>query len=176
MKKLIYVTILSALTFTACEESKTGGCIDPLAINYERWADFDDGSCTYEADVVFFYDAITANELNGYDDLLWGLIDRLDYYIEEEPGTFILVGSEYPTPSYVYAGVPNCYDDTYVTAPIQWYGENSTHIKYMVYGVHEALIVKETLIDEYSFDLDANDCAAVPIRFLSKKNRIETNK
>ena len=37
MKKLIYVTILSALTFSACEKSKTGGCIDPLAINYEYY-------------------------------------------------------------------------------------------------------------------------------------------
>ena len=93
MKKLICISIFSALIFSACENSKTGGCIDPLAINYERWADFDDGSCTYEADVVFFYDAITANELNVIG------FDRLDFYIEEEPGTFILVGNEASAPS-----------------------------------------------------------------------------
>ena len=35
MKKLIYVTIFSALIFSACKETETGGCIDALAINYE---------------------------------------------------------------------------------------------------------------------------------------------
>jgi len=48
MKKIICVSILSALIFSACEKSKTGGCIDPAAYNYESWADYDDGSCLYE--------------------------------------------------------------------------------------------------------------------------------
>ena len=60
MKKLIYVTILSALTFSACEKSKTGGCIDLVAINYEKWADYDDGSCLYQSDVVFYEDVAAA--------------------------------------------------------------------------------------------------------------------
>jgi hypothetical protein len=163
MKKLIYVTILSALVFSACEKSKTGGCIDPLAINYESWADFDDGSCTFEADVVFFYDAITAYELNVIG------FDRLDFYIEEEPGTFILVGNEPSAPSFIYAGIPNCYEDTYVTSPIQWYSSDNTIINYQVYGITYILLglEVETLVDEYSFDLYANECAAVPIRFLT---------
>ncbi len=50
MKKLIYVIILSALIFNACKETETGGCIDYLAINYESWADYDDGSCLYQCD------------------------------------------------------------------------------------------------------------------------------
>ena len=166
MKKLIYLTILSALIFNACKETETGGCIDPLAINYESWADFDDGSCTYEADVVFFYDEITAYELN-----LIGF-DRLDFYIEEEPETFILVGYEPSAPSFIYAGIPNCYEDTYVTSPIQWYSSDNTIINYQVYGITYVSILGliteiETLVDEYSFDLYANECAAVPIRFIS---------
>lgn len=126
----------------------------------------------FEADVVFFYDAITANELNFYQDFLWGPIDRLDYYIEETPGTFIHIGSEYPIPEYVYAGVPYCYEETYVTSSIQWRHHNNTIINYKVYGIHEALLGElETIIDEYSFDLYANECAAVPIRFLTKKKK-----
>ena len=50
MKKIICVSILSALIFSACEKSQTDGCIDPLAINYESWADYDDGSCLYQCD------------------------------------------------------------------------------------------------------------------------------
>ena len=86
MKKLIYVTILSALTFSACEKSKTGGCIDPAAYNYESFADYDDGSCLYECndpyatnylvttnypvckyegDVVFYLDGVAAQEFTN---------------------------------------------------------------------------------------------------------------
>lgn len=147
-------------------------------------------SCTKErrvlnADVVFFYDDYTDDELSDYNDLLWGAIDRLDYYIEEEPGTFIQVGSEYPTPLYdefgnfirndfYYSGIPLCYQDTYVTSPIEWYTHSSTTINYMVYGVHEVdsplgVMEFETIVDEYSFTLYANECAAVQITFLNKK-------
>ncbi|HJN63398.1 MAG TPA: hypothetical protein QGG91_01645 [Flavobacteriales bacterium] len=50
MKKVIFVTILTALIFSACKETETGGCIDASAINYESWADYDDGSCLYQCD------------------------------------------------------------------------------------------------------------------------------
>ena len=50
MKKIIYVSIISALVFSACEKSETGGCTDHYAINYESWADYDDHSCLYECD------------------------------------------------------------------------------------------------------------------------------
>jgi len=50
MKKLIFISIISALTFSACEKSETGGCIDVSAINYESWADYSDGSCLYQCD------------------------------------------------------------------------------------------------------------------------------
>ena len=131
-------------------------------------------SCTkdrrvFHADVVFFYDAITANELNGYTDLLLGPIDRLDYYIVEGREE-VYVGSEYPGPAYVSAGVPICYEETYVTSSIQWYDHNNTTINSIVYGVHEALLGElETIVDEYSFNLYANECAAVQITFLNKK-------
>ena len=172
MKKALLLSITATILISCGVEVETGGCIDPNASNYESFADFNDGSCIYNADVVFFYDAITANELNGFTDLLWGPIDRLDYYIEENPGTFVFVGSEYPNPAYVAAGIPNCYEATYVTSNRIWSNQNTTVVNYMVYGVHEALLGEiETLVDEYSFDLYPNECAAVQIRFLTKKKK-----
>ena len=169
MKKILLFSIL-AIFLNSCSDSRSTGCTDPYAYNYESFADYDDGNCIYTADVVFFYDAITANELNivGFD--------RLDYYIEETPGTFINIGNEYPAPSFIYAGIPNCYEQTYVTEAIEWYSAGNTIINYLVYGITYVNILGlitevETLVDEYSFDLYANECAAVPIRFLTKKKK-----
>lgn len=169
MKNLLLISITIAL-LSSCSDSRTRGCTDPYAINYNALADYDNGDCIYSADAVFFYDEVAANQLNSYDDLLWGPIDRLDYYIEESPGTFIFVGSEYPNPLFIAAGVPYCFQQTYVTTPIEWTGVSNTNINFMVYGVHEALLGElETLVDEYSFNLYSNECAAVEIRFLSKR-------
>ena len=120
--------------------------------------------------MVILFSETTAYELN-----LIGF-DRLDFYIEEEPGTFILVGNEPSAPSFIYAGIPNCYEDTYVTSPIQWYSSDNTIINYQVYGITYVSILGfitevETLVDEYSFDLYANTCTAVQITFLTKKKK-----
>lgn len=167
MKKLIFITTISILSLSSCMERAViiDGCTDPAAINYNFNADYDDGSCAFQADVVFFYDAITANELNAAE------FDRLDFYIEGNPGSYEFVGSEYPT--FIYGGVPNCYEDTYVTTPIQWSSSYQVGIKYLVYGIHDIGIlgVLETEVDLYSFNLSPNECAAVQIRFLSKKKK-----
>ena len=133
MKKILLFSIL-AIFLNSCSDSRSRGCTDPAAINFESWADYDDGSCVFEADVVFFYDVITANELNAVE------FDRLDFYIEGAPGTYEFVGSEYPT--FIYGGTPNCYEETYVTTPITWSGSYSADINYMVYGIHEVGILE----------------------------------
>lgn len=169
MKKLLLLSAL-AIFLNSCSDSRSEGCTDPYAINYESFADYDDGSCNYTANVVFFYDSQTASELN------FVAFDRLDYYIEETAGTFINIGYELPTPTFIYAGIPNCYEQTYVTSPIEWYSENNTIINYQVYGITYVNILGfitevETLVDEYSFDLYTNECAAVPIRYITKKKK-----
>ena len=164
MKKALLLSILTIFLYS-CSDSRSEGCTDPRAINYKSYADYNDGSCTFQADVVFFYDAITANELNAAE------FDRLDFYIEGNPGSYEFIGSEYPT--FIYGGIPYCYESTYVTAPIQWLDSYNADINYLVYGIHDIGILGEleTEVDLYSFNLDANECAAVPIRFLTKKKK-----
>ena len=164
MKKILLLSTL-ALFLNSCSDSRSEGCTDSYAVNYESFADYDDGSCDYIADVVFFYDAITANELNAAE------FDRLDSYIEFSPGTYTFIGSEDPT--FIAAGIPQCYESTYVTTDITWSGSYNANINYMVYGIHDIGILGEleTEVDLYSFNLGANECAAVPIRFITKKKK-----
>ena len=98
MKNLTYLTlaIFCIFTFSACEEAEQGGCTDPLAENYESWADYNDGSCIfqcndpfatnynilmnnlvceYEGDVVFYLDYQAAQEFTNLN------IPYLDVYV-----------------------------------------------------------------------------------------------
>ena len=167
MKKLVLITSIITLSLASCMERAViiDGCTHPAAINYDNNIDYDDGSCIFQADVVFFYDIITAYELNAAE------FDRLDFYVEGSPGIYEFVGSELPT--FIYSGIPNCYQETYVTTPITWSGSYSTDLNYIVYGIHDIGILGEleTEVDLYSFNLGANECAAVAIRFLSKKKK-----
>ncbi len=142
MKKIIYVSIISALVFSACEKSETGGCTDHYAINYESWADYDDHSCLYEcddpyatnyllttnypvceyeADVVFYEDVAAAT----YFDLLG--INWLDVW----------VGNEYVGTLQANLGFtskPDCYpiDPDAVHFTYQWEDASSTTFTWSV--------------------------------------------
>jgi len=164
MKKILLFSIL-AIFLNSCSDSRSRGCTDPYAYNYESFADYDNGSCAFQADVVFFYNATTANELNAAD------FDRLDFYIEGNPGTYEFVGSEYP--AFIAAGIPNCYADTYVTTTIQWVDSYSANANYLVYGIHDIGILGEleTEVDSYSYLVDVNICSALQISFLTPQKK-----
>ena len=99
MKKLLLITIISPLLFSSCEDGLSQGCTDLLAINYESWADNDDGSCLYQCtdiyatnhlttttypvceyqgDVVFYLDVLAAQEFTNMN------IPFLDVYVGNE--------------------------------------------------------------------------------------------
>jgi hypothetical protein len=153
MKKIIYVSIISAVIFSGCEKIETGGCIDPLAVNYESWADYDDGSCLYvwgctdpEADnwnpeavmeemneceyscnVVYYLDYSAAQYMNN-----WGI----SYYEFYDYNGFDL---GYITSNYYWTSPPNCIpqtDGSTLTASLSWdgnYGSNTAIYSFSAY-------------------------------------------
>lgn len=167
MKNILLLFSISIFISSCSSDSRSEGCTDPAAVNYQSYADYDNGSCDYTSDAVFWYDAITANELNAYSDLIYGPIDRLDYYIED-----VRVGYEAPGQAFIYDGIPDCYQDTYVTEQLIWSTNNNANVNVRVEGVHVALFADLiTVVDEFSFDAYANECAAVQIYFLSNKRK-----
>lgn len=52
-RKLAFTAIISATAIlSGCKQE---GCTNPDAVNYSSEADTDDGSCTYEGEIVFWY-------------------------------------------------------------------------------------------------------------------------
>jgi hypothetical protein len=96
MKSLQKLTVL-ALTgaVVALSGCKQEGCTNPDAVNYSSDADTDDGSCTYEGEVVFWYGAAASQMVIDY----YG--KSLEFYVDGQ-----LVGS---TAAAVYwNGAPDC--------------------------------------------------------------------
>ena len=46
IKKLLLFSAI-VIFLSSCRDSRSRGCIDPTAINFESFADYDDGSCIY---------------------------------------------------------------------------------------------------------------------------------
>ena len=69
------VLIVGLLAITGCREE---GCIDPNALNFSNEAGSDDGSCTYEGDVVFWFD-------ESYSAFILSLnVTELRFFVENE--------------------------------------------------------------------------------------------
>jgi hypothetical protein len=92
-RKLAFTALISATAIlSGCKQE---GCTNPDAVNYSSEADTDDGSCTYEGEVVFWHGAAASQMVIDY----YG--KSLEFYVDDQ-----LVGS---TAAAVYwNGAPNC--------------------------------------------------------------------
>ena len=111
MKKILLLSILTIFLYS-CSDSRSEGCIEPAAINYESFADYDDGSCYYSSDVVFYEDVAAA----VYFDLLD--VEWLDLTVEGE-----YIGTLDATLGLTY--VPNCNEIDAVVFSLEW--DNASH-------------------------------------------------
>ena len=90
MKNIYFILILCV--FASCSDSNRTiyGCLDPLATNYSPSTDIDDGSCTYEADIVFYLDANAAVYLGSQTNQINFFIDESFVGYDSYPFTFSL--------------------------------------------------------------------------------------
>ena len=147
MKNIILLLSITLL-ITSCERS-TSGCIEPAAINYNSYADYDNGSCIFQADVVFSLDIAGALYFTHIEEIKW-----LDIYVED-----VMVGTLDASLGFDY--IPLCYpiDEDAVNFMLEW--DNSL-----------ATIFTWTVVDEYNVVhyieediIGANDCLPMSLTF-----------
>ena len=117
MKKLLLFSIL-AIFFNSCDV-ETAGCIDPYAYNYESFADYDDGSCLYTTDIVFYEDVAAA----VYFDILG--VEWLDLSIDGE-----YIGTLDATLGLTY--VPDCYETDAIAFSLEWNDASSSSFTWTI--------------------------------------------
>ena len=181
MKNLIYITIISMLTFSACTvEIRIDGCTDPIAYNYDPQADDNDGSCLYygctdpaainydwqagiepddaceyTCDVVYYLDYSAAQYM-----IFWGI----SYYSFYDYNGFPL---GHITNDYYWISPPDCmpqFDGSTLTATLTWYGNYDSNTAIFSWSAYP----DDGPIADYdgTFVVYPNECARIE---LSKK-------
>jgi hypothetical protein len=100
--KLTFTTLLfsSLLMLSSC--TKEQGCKDGNAVNFDSEAEEDDGSCTYEGQVVMWYGEAVAGSLVENE------ITSLTYYVDGQ-----IVGSS--AASIFWTSAPTCEQNSSIT-------------------------------------------------------------
>jgi hypothetical protein len=145
MKKIIYISIVLFAVFSLQSCSKTTGCQDPNAENFNADAKEDCNCCEYEGNLVFWQAKASADD---FADLG---VKTLFYYVDEQ-----LVGSSSAT--FYWSGKPNCGQNGTVTVTKDLKGSKSRAYTYKV-------------IDEDGFtwydgilNFDANTCLSFELK------------
>jgi hypothetical protein len=88
-------TLLTFLTLFSLNSCLKNGCTDIDAINFDSYAEKNDGSCTYEGRVVFWHNAATSDSLYYFGS------DFLTYIVDGE-----VVGTQ--DINTYWTGAPDC--------------------------------------------------------------------
>ncbi len=142
MKKLILPIAIMMLTLSSCKKE---GCIDSDATNYNVEAKKDNGTCTYESTVVFWWNQSTQDWL--YNDFL---ADNVYFYINDK---------QFATESALtyWTTTPNCGDNGNIEYTYDLAGNKTQAATYKV-------------IDNYGdqvwsgiINFNANTCLAIEL-------------
>ena len=149
MKKVMMIVgtgalmAIAPLTFTSCGKK---GCTDKDAENYCSECKKDDGSCTYEGSVQFWYNQSTSQYLVNND------ITGLEIYVDGE-----LIGS-YATTVY-FTSAPNCSESSVVRKTKDLGKSKSASGSYVVKDSETG-----TTLWQGSFTYQANTCINVQLK------------
>jgi hypothetical protein len=145
MKKIAQTLLILTLILSIQSCSKTVGCQDPNAENFNADAKEDCNCCEYEGNLVFWQGKTSADD---FADLG---VKTLFYYVDEQ-----LVGSSSAT--FYWSGKPNCGQNGTVTVTKDLKGSKSRAYTYKV-------------IDEDGFawyegilNFDANTCLSFELK------------
>jgi hypothetical protein len=143
--------IVGTATTNSCKkDNKIKGCTDKDSKNYDAAAQVDDGSCTYEGEVVIWYDKTASDGLIA--DGAVGLTFTLGG---------VVVGSS--ATSVFWTGAPNCGQNASITAT-----EDLGKVKTHAY----ILSVKDQTGFEYwnaTVKIDANTCTQFQLIWSKRK-------
>lgn len=140
MKRLSYITMLllisGTVTLSSCRKE---GCTDKTATNYNAKAKKDDGTCSYEGSIVFWYDLTTAASLQSIGET------SLTYYFDG-----VIVGSQ--AASVGWTGAPECGQNGSITVTKSLGFVKSKSYSFKVVDQDGVTIWENTIT------LDANTC------------------
>ncbi len=138
----ILVVVFSLLVIVSCKKE---GCTDGIAVNYDNAAKKDDGTCSYESQVSFWFNqSISSLFVNSYG------VTTLYVYINDE-----LVGD---IPATDWKVGPDCGGDNFtVTLDL-----GATPTKTMAYLVNDQ---NGTQRFDGSIQAAANDCESIQLKY-----------
>ena len=147
MKKILLFSAL-AIFLNSCEKS-ISGCIEPAAINYNNNADYDNGSCSYIADVVFYLDVAGALYFTHVEE-----IQELWIYVEG-------VEVDYLDASIGFNYIPLCYpiDVDAVNFSYEWDNALAATFTWTVVDEYDVVHYEGTDV------IGANDCLPMELTF-----------
>ena len=174
MKKILLFSVLS-IFLNSCSDSRHEGCTDPGALNYESYADYDDGTCIYGCadQLADNYNPYAIDESLDICDYSCNVVYYLDYAASQYMinwGISYYSFYDYQgnwigdiTNDFWWTSPPNCLpqsDGSTLTKTLFWYGNygsNTATFEWSAYpddGPIADMIGYFTVYPNYCFAID----------------------